>query len=344
MNTKEYQILNNYLNEICLYLEENDQFLLEYIDKLYILNDFFADKLFDYKLNNQTKSNKITFMDVFNLAREVISNIDINYLEQYDNLIKKGELDFSYHNDYPDSECVIYHGHSFIRKLININREFNYNDICTLVHEFIHYIHGDNDTNNEYYLAEFLAIYFELYSLDYLIDQGINKEEIDYLYRIKEAKKSSIIFYRYELILLAYIKFGNINSETYQLLQEFYHTSTKESFLAECQLFYKNLNIIIDNNQDLLDINPNLLGYVLCREFISYNYRYILGTILAIYAHKYCDFNDIVNLNNSIGNTDKSVSEILLSIGIDINSKDFLNNVLEALDDYLNKKIIGKSK
>lgn len=344
MNTKEYQILNNYLNEICLYLEENDQFLLEYIDKLYILNDFFADKLFDYKLNNQTRSNKITFMDVFNLAREVISNIDINYLEQYDNLIKKGELDFSYHNDYQDSECIIYHGHSFIRKLININREFNYNDICTLVHEFIHYIHGDNDTNNEYYLAEFLAIYFELYSLDYLIDQGINKEEIDYLYRIKEAKKSSIIFYKYELILLAYIKFGNISSETYQLLQEFYHTSTKESFLAECQLFYKNLNIIIDNNQDLLDINPNLLGYVLCREFISYNYRYVLGTILAIYAHKYCDFNDIVNLNNSIGNTNKNVSEILLSIGIDINSKDFLNNVLEALDDYLNKKIIGKSK
>ena len=114
--------------------------------------------------------------------------------------------------------------------------------------------------------------------------------------------------------------------------------------MAECQLFYKNLNIIIDNNQDLLDINPNLLGYVLCREFISYNYRYVLGTILAIYAHKYCDFNDIVNLNNSIGNTNKNVSEILLSIGIDINSKDFLNNVLEALDDYLNKKIIGKSK
>ena len=108
-----YEKINKYLNDICTFLEQDNSFLLD---------------------------NKLTFEDVYLLAREIIETIDFNYLKDFDKLIETGELDFSYDKEYIGSYC-----HTLIKdgklkiQLININRHFNYDDVVTLIHEFIHY-------------------------------------------------------------------------------------------------------------------------------------------------------------------------------------------------------------
>lgn len=99
----------------------------------------------------------------------------------------------------------------------------------------------------------------------------------------------------------------------------------------------KNLSLVEQNNRE--KIKDKSLGCVLSEEFITQNYRYILGTILAIYARKYANFDDIVHLNNHIGEYDnKSVYDICLSIGIDIKDDQFLQKTFQALDEYVDSK------
>ena len=136
MTIEEYNKLNSYLNAIFVILNDYDYFLIKNIFKIGKLNQEYLTTISKYAFPSNTKENNLTFEDVYLITREIISTIDTNYLAEYDKLIEIGILDFGYENEYDDSEFV--HGNN----LINIRREFNYNDIITLVHEFIHYING----------------------------------------------------------------------------------------------------------------------------------------------------------------------------------------------------------
>lgn len=337
-----YNKLNLYLNDICNYLEKEDSFLLENILEISQLNDSFLHYIDQYSLNNKTVENKLTFEDVFLLAREVIENIDKSYLECFDNLIQSGELDFSFENKYDDSQCLnMYENGQAIKQIININRQFNYNDVVTLIHEFIHYTNGKKYSINRHYLTEFLSIYFEFYTIDYLLKKGINKEEIDYLDRIKITKQHSYILNKYEIVLLAYIKFGNLDDNTASLLKKYILNIKKEDFEKECSMLYKHLCIIEKNHKYEINKKPKMLGNLLSKDFIVHNYRYILGTFLAIYARKYANFFDIVYLNNHINEyNNKNVYDICLSIGIDLNDKYYEEKLFSAIDEYINKNCL----
>ncbi len=335
-----YNELNYYLNEICNYLQRENSFLLENIYKIARINDEYLVHIRDYELNNKVSQNNLSFSDVYYLAREIIENIDKNYLERFDNLIKSGELDFSYDNGYYGSHYRPILNKGEVKQIININREFNYNDVVVLVHEFIHYTNGKKYSINGEYLSEFLSIYFELYAVDYLLEKGINKEEIDILDRIKNTKIQSMSLCKYEIVLLAFIKFGNLDDSTVSLLQQYFLPIEKEIFEKECINLNKKLNIIVKKYKDKIEENPKMIGYLLSEEFITYNYKYVLGTLLAIYARKYSDFNEIINLNNHINEYDnKSIYDICLGINIDLKSKDFVKNLFNAVDEYISNKI-----
>ena len=334
-----YNKLNYYLNEICNYLENENKFLLENIQLISILNDGFLQHIQSYNLDNETKRNKLTFEDVFLLAREIVESIDKNYLESFDNLIKSGELDFSFEGAYEDSQCISMYKKDYVKQIININRAFNYNDVWVLVHEFIHYTNSHKKSINKYYFAEFLSIYFEFYTIDYLLEKGINKEEIDYFFRIKSAKRHSIIFLYYEIVLLAFTKFGNLDEDTVSLLQCYLLNIEREVFEKECLILYNNLSLVERNYKEEINKEPKNFGGILSEEFITQNYRYILGTILAIYARKFSKFEDIVYLNNHINECDdRSVYDICLSIGIDLNDDEFIQKIFLALDEYIDSK------
>lgn len=341
-----YNKLNDYLNEICKYLEVQDSFLLENIHILAGLNDKMLMVLNNYNFDNKVITNKLTFEDVFNLAREIIEQIDVSYLDSFDSLIKTGELDFSYENKYYGSHYQYFYNDNkeVLGKLININREFSYDDVLTLVHEFIHYTNGDRITNNRYYLTEFLSIYFEFFAIDYLLEKGIDKEEMDYLFRFKFTKKSCKLLNRYELILLAYSKFGKIDDNSYVFLKQFFLDISKETFENECKDFCELLIKAEKNTEEEIKKNPKCFGEIISKEFITSNYRYIMGTALAIYARKYVDFKDMVYLNNHINDfNDKDVFDICKSMGINKYS-DFINMLYTAMDEYLNELDVNIKK
>ena len=70
-----------------------------------------------------------------------------------------------------------------------------------------------------------------------------------------------------------------------------------------------------------------------------------MGTILAIYAKKYCDFDKIAYLNNHINDyDDKNVYDICLSIGINLEDENFLQNLFSATEELLEGyKLIKKN-
>lgn len=280
----------------------------------------------------------MTFEDVFLLAREIIESIDKGYLESFDNLIPSGELDFSYEDNYKDSQCISMFEKNQVRRIININRQFNYDDVWILVHEFIHYTNGKEDYTIRHYLTEFLSIYFEFYAIDYLFKKDIDKDEIDYFFRIKSIKGHSVSFRQYDIVLLAFVKFGNLDDNTLPLLQKYFLNIEKETFEENCSNLCQNLCKIEEKYKAKIDEDPSMLGCLLSEEFITQNYRYVLGTFLAIYAYKYANFDDIVYLNNHIGDyEDKSIYEICLSIGIDLKDKDFQRKLFSAIDEYINE-------
>lgn len=325
--------LNAYLNAICLYMEKTNPFLLENLDSICRLNDSFLSFIKKFSFDNKVIQNRLTFEDVFNLAREIIVRIDSAYLKSFDHLIQSGELDFDYEGNLRDSECIhMIKNHSF-QQLINISRQFNYNDVLILIHEFIHYTNGTTNSLNRNYFTEFLSIYFEFYSIDYLLKKGINKDEMDCLRRFKSAKYHSSFLFRYEIVLLAYISFGNLADDTVSLLQTYFLNISKKNFEQECTWLYESLSSIEQENQEILQKKPGMLGCILSEDFIAYNYKYLLGTFLAIYAHRYSDFHDIVNFNHYIHEfDDKTVFDICLHLGIDLKSKDFSQKLFWAIE------------
>lgn len=341
MTEEQYRKLNNYLNNIFIYLEKKDSFLLENINGIGILNEKFSKFIKNYSLENKIEENTLTFNDVYLIARKIIEIINKDYLEKFDKLIETGQLDFSYNNEYFDSHYVNENG----QDIININRIFNYGDVILLIHEFIHYTNDKEKYSiNRYLLTEFLSIYFELYSINFLIDnKNISKNEIDYFDRLTSTKKKSNRFSWYESVLLAYEKFGSIDNNSVNLLKEYYLKIKEEQFNKECLNVLNNLERIEKEYNEKIkyekQFNINELTSKLCFN-LEADYRYILGTILAFYAIKYCKIEDIVYLNDHI-NDEKyaymDIYEILLSIGIDLNSQHFNENTFVGMEEFINK-------
>lgn len=333
-----YNKLNDYLNDICVYLQEKNSILLDNIYTMILWNDTFLEIIEKYHFNTPTTENHMTYEDVFLIAREIIATVSKSYLKKFDNLIPSGELDFSYDQSYAESHCQITYEQNQINQLININREFNYNDVTTLIHEFIHYTNTNikEISNIQNYLEEFLSIYFELYSVEYLTKKGILKSE-DFT-RIQITKKHASMFCGYEIPLLAFIYFGSINNDTPSLLHQYFPELEIAHFEKECTNLYTKLNLLEQKYQTEIAQNPNLRGHFLSKEFIAKNYKYVLGALLAIYALKYSKLEDIVSLNNHIQEYNlMNVSDILKNIGIDITKSNFNYELFQTLKEYLSK-------
>lgn len=342
MKKEDYQKLNYYLNGCFKELEKDDSFLLRNIHPLAKLSDNYILLVNNYNLETFTNQNNLTFNDIYLLAREIIKSIDTSYLKYYDQMLENGQLDFSYNLEYFDSQFVF--NHKSGTRLININRTFNYIDVVTLIHEFMHYMNGLESTfsNNRYILTEAISIYFEEYARLYLLNKGVSKEELFFDKRIINTKKAASNFNWYSLILLAYENYGNIDEDTYKLLNSYVCEITKEEFEEEC---IKALNFCEKEHEKYKfeykmtsnDINMNNFEEKLFEHltmFLNYSYRYIFGTYIAYYALEHSSKEKMVYLCNHINEHPYSmmnVFDILTEADIDVDEIDIsiIENVLE---------------
>lgn len=333
MTDEMYERLNNYLNTIFIELDKTDKIFINNLYHFFIINCMIDEKFRDAKIVNVSKENKLTFNDVYLLGREIIEKINPKYLNDYDSLIETGELDFSFENYYNDSVCIsMYKNDQVVKKIINLNREFNYNDVVSLIHEFIHYTNSKNKISfNRYFFGEFISIYFEIFALNYILNiKKVPYEELNINSRIISLFRHNNDLYKYIVILLTYNNIGNINKDTMKEANIVFNGLKDDFYEKECLTFLKKCDYINENNFKE-DISKKM------KELVSYAYKYIIGTLLAYYAHKHCKLEDMVKLNdniNTIDNPEFSINTVLDTIGIEFNLKT-IDEALEIIKDSI---------
>lgn len=336
MNSYEYKKLNKYLNELSLYFQKRDIFYIDNIAEINKMSNLFYNKLFPLNLTDDSTINTLTYEDVYSLAFEIIENIAPYYLKDFQNIIKNGILDFGYNNEYNGS----YFRHTKNHNEININRVFNYNDVISLIHEFIHYTSGKRiNTINRNIISEFLAIYFELVAMKYLVDKGISIQEIDYKKRLRGIFEYTKFYLDVNKPITCFFKCGSASKRNYEFCIENKWISEYGDFDNNCKKLlnsfikleknYKNSVFSFEYNDESLRNNISF-GY-------SYLVKYILGISLTFYALKCCDIKDILNLNSLINYFNEfDIKEVLKKFGIDMNNIDFYDNINISIDEFIN--------
>lgn len=328
MTEKQYNELNNYLNDILMELNKANKIFVDNFMDIFKITTIIFDRFHGKSIKSINNQNNITFNEVYLLSREIIENINPKYLEQFDNIIENGELNFDYEEEYYDSHVKTITDKNHIQKEINIKRTFSYDDVISLIHEFFHYLNSDvKRTQAHEFFTEYISIYFELIAKEYLLNiKNVPIDEVNTNSRIMSLFKSAYQCYNYITILLAYEELGNINNNTINDLNKILEIKDKK-FDEECLSFLKKINDLCKNNSHD-DMKEEMTALV------KYNYRYITGTLLSYYAIKHCKIEDIVRFNDQINSNeyaDLSIHEILNTIGIEVNG-DMINESLDIID------------
>ena len=358
MKKEDYKRLNYYLNDAFIYLSKYDGFFIQNMQSIFILNNMLYGKLNDIDLEHKFHKNNLTFEDVFELARSEIEKINPNYLEEFDRLIDSGCLEFFLHEQNMiikgnttyeklseienneeeirnDSVCSYNNGDYFI----DLARTYNYNDVLTLIHEFIHSTNSSKNMGEyRYILTEFFSIYFEMLSQKELLENGINSSELDIFDRIKNTGKISKEITEYDLVFISYNLFGNIKENSYKDLKK-YHivSSTKKEFECACVrlLKYFDYQKIQYNNESK---EFNLYDYRKCISILfSSGYRYLLGTLFSCYLLENGNKDKIVWLNDHINDEkmkNMNLIDVLKMIDIDLTDENINEKLVESAQNY----------
>lgn len=334
MTDEMYKRLNNYLNDIFIELSKKDRIFIDQLVNLAFLNTnvirFFNGT---HRVNSVSKKNNLTFNDVYLLAREIIEKINPEYLSDYDKLLESGELNFDFEDEFDGSFMSYDKINGQLIKTIDINRHFNYADVKKLVHEFFHYLNLNDATSfNRVFFAEFISIYFELKTQNYLLEEKkIPNDEIDINDRINIFLNCNYILFDYIYILMAYENLGDINKNTPNELKELLYSSDN-LFESECIRFIEYCDKINQKYDREEVVNK------MTRQF-NQHYKYIIGTLLAYYADKHCEIEDMIKFNDNINSSEYanlSMEEVLETVGIKINDKT-INEALKIIKSSIHE-------
>lgn len=330
MEKKQYQELNIYLNSYFKSLEQNNSFFLRNIKQINVMSQIYNEFIDNYDLNYKSCTTNLSYNDVYLIAREILESIDPKYLKDFDRLIPSGELNFNYDNSEE------YGMHSYIAdkktKLIDINRQYNYNEIIVLIHEYMHYTNFIPEENgsmvkNRYLLSEFISMYFELYATNYLITKkNIDLKEINVFSRFDNTKSSTLKISDYGIPLVAYELFGNIDETTIGLLNNYVVSINNEYFDQLCLL-------LLDNFKKYGKADNNIGG------FLMNEFHYFLGTILAYYAITDLSVGDMVHFNDHINDKNIDTITLLRKNGIDLTDDKVFNKSINNMSKTLQKAI-----
>ena len=325
MKKNDYIKLNRYLNDIFNYLEKSDKYLFICLNDIYNISKHINDKFSDLYFDEDEITNNLSFIDVIYHVENIIKYIDSKYIPIFRNAINNGELNFSYNKEEE--------GNYFLNKddvgIINIDREYNYQDVINLSHEFGHYLcnKGKEQTELGYLLDEFIGRYFEIQAVNYLINNGFKENEIKASYYLE-----------YFPLLLMYYNFGSIDNDSKNLFIKYFYNINlkkfdemclekldlleyiKKEFIKEC-----DCNGVIMNEEDII--------YEISKVF-SEDYRYILGTVLALYPLDKKDIIDFVDNINTKKYENTNLFEILKKLNIDIRDNSFKKSIDNSIKKY----------
>ena len=336
MKKNDFIKLNKYLNDIFNYLEKSDKYLFICLNDIYNISKHINDKFSDLYFDEDEITNNLSFIDVIYHVENIIKYIDSKYIPIFRNVINNGELNFSYNKEEE--------GNYFLNKddvgIINIDREYNYQDVINLSHEFGHYLcnKGKEQTELGYLLDEFIGRYFEIQAVNYLINNGFKENEIKASYYLEYLFDNNYEFMNYYPLLLMYYNFGSIDNDSKNLFIKYFYNINlkkfdemclekldlleyiKKEFIKEC-----DCNGVIMNEEDII--------YEISKVF-SEDYRYILGTVLALYPFDKKDIIDFVDNINTKKYENTNLFEILKKLNIDIRDNSFKKSIDNSIKKY----------
>lgn len=353
MTKLEYDKLNEYLNNVCIYIDKNNPFLLENLQKFISLNDKFYNKFCSLTKKVENKTNNLSYSEIIDVASEFIGRINPEYLNKFKQLEERGLIDFS---DDEKSDSRFYHriittGIRTDKKYIMVDeeaeriiikRKFNYSDVITLIHEFFHYLNrNDNKTLISEYYTEFISIYFETLASEYLINEkNISPSEIDLYHRISDSILCAKDAFLFEYPLISFYKFGNIDENTYKFFHKYIKGKEESEITKENEKFFdfecKRLLSLLDEKRKDFKSEEEFSNY-LSRSALNI-YKYSLGTLLTFYAKEKISVDKIIYFNDNMNNYEfymQNPVDALKNIGIDVSDSNFFEIATQSLEKYL---------
>ena len=343
MTKEEYKKINGYYNDLCLGLSIDDNFFLYNINIFGILASNLLMVFENIDLKDEKQKDDLTFFEVYNKAKEIIKDINPKYLEDYDKIIDDGTINVDYEIlDIPYLERKL--GNSIFNPITNsieINCSFNYDMIPTLIHEYFHKINFSNN-KARYLLTEFISIYFELYSYEYLKKQGIDSNKFESYERLKELQKNANFLSEHTYFVYYFDKFGNLDENSYKNMDGV--DITKEEYEEYLHLdLVKFENLEKEYYEKYKNKFEKFSTYL--ASYYNGDYRYFMCTLLAYYALYNLSKEKVLNLNEALINNKKiTINEAFNILGIDLTKDDFANKLIESVVRYVNDNDLMKKE
>jgi len=176
MNNEVYDFIKKHIKPIDCHLDELNYMHQEFMK----LHEYLGEREpFDKKIISRDESkrlageiiNSIGFQRYIDLYNYMLANDKFKYVEGYNGASlryedKKDEK--TYYIQLPDKESDL-------------------KQVVTIVHELIHGTNTFIDNNAQYFLNEFISIYFEKYAEQYLLNNICTEPELDSDWRLYET-------------------------------------------------------------------------------------------------------------------------------------------------------------
>lgn len=330
METIDYDKINEYINNIINSNTISPFFInkLDYMVKISEKYKNYVSLIYESLNKYKIKTTNLPDTKIILCLKNILSNISYNYLNMFNELLENNLIIFI--EDNIKNSCYIFDESTKNSKII-INKHNNYSDICILIHEFMHYVNfnKNNFSLNGYNLSEFLSIYYELYSMKYLINKTrLSPKNFDLKTRVMNTYECADDIINYYPLFLIY----NYSKITGNSIEHSFNDCpfkiSKEMFDIMCT----RLNHHIDQNKNN--------DYKKTGKYIEDTLSYILGTYLSFYSIYNLDINDIFYISKNMSRIDVDTEKILSNVGINLN-ENFENESIDNMNRYLKElKII----
>ena len=330
METIDYGKINEYINNILNSNTISPFFInkLDYMVKISEKYKNYVSLIYESLNKYKIKTTNLPDSKIILCLKNILSNISYNYLNMFNELLENNLIIFI--EDNIKNSCYIFDENTKNSKII-INKHNNYSDICILIHEFMHYVNfnKNNFSLNGYDLSEFLSIYYELYSMKYLINKKrLSPKNFDLKTRVINTYECADDIINYYPLFLIY-NYSKITDKSYE------HSFTDCPFKISKEMF----DIMCIRLNHHIDHNKNN-DYKKTGKYIEDTLSYILGTYLSFYSIYNLDINDIFYISKNMSRIDVDTEKILSNVGINLN-ENFENESIDNMNRYLKElKII----
>ncbi len=325
----DYEKINKYLNRYCSKMDGS--YFLENISTLYNLTLSLALKLktsviTDKKVRNSLKKpiEYFTLIESLDLVDKYLTEKLPMYKDDFNRAMSSGTLNIVDPDDEKATDLESYAGiDEQEHHVVNVVLSHDANDPNTIIHEFLHDMNSkEKEKGSRRYISEAISIYFELDMNNFMLEQGVSREDISSLlmYRLNDCYHCSEDILIVFPFLYYFYNLGQIDEQSYQHMLNFN--------LLPRPSDEKRFNELLSDFQKIIEKKPE---YDPLRTF-----SYIIGTVIAFYGinqgeefrEKMVGLNDLANSGN--------VKNILGYIGIDIYNENCIKQIAEGLDKGIN--------